>query len=156
MISRYTLTEQLTDEAHHRYAQWIDRDLIYAEAMIWVHSREILDSDTEAGIVNEGTRHLRGHCERLKAKHLGYEIDDLTWYTTKRLKELVAQHMSGQETTRADEALCDVAWGMRVLDASHRGTIMLYHAGFAHSVSYEEAIRELQAVLGGPKPTGLT
>jgi hypothetical protein len=156
VIARHDLTETLTNETHWRYAQWIDRDLVYAEAHLWVHAREFLDSDTETGIVREGLKHMRAHCEQLKAKHLGYELDDLCWYSTRHLKDLVAQYVANTEHTQADEGLCDVAYGMRVLPAHHRAAILLYHAGYATDAHYEEAIRELQSVLGGPKPKGLT
>lgn len=157
-MSRADTLTVLTENVHDKYGRWVSWEVVYAEALIWIETAwaEFLDNGTDTSILRSGTNHLAAFCERLKANVVGYQIEDVAWYSLRELKDLVEQVMAGAPSERMDVAVADVQHGLyHLLDAVHRGSIFLFHAGYMHEAGYLDALRELQTVLGGAKPKGL-
>lgn len=90
------IVAQVANEYGRRYRQYgVDREDFTSECWVWImdHPRkleEYLEADQPDKLI---ARSLRNHCydagESVKAQHLGYSRDDLTYYSRTMLRELL-------------------------------------------------------------------
>jgi hypothetical protein len=155
-LSRSALEDQVFDAACIRFPQVTER-AIRAEILLWSGMNKHKYPDNPEKQMDAMWDAVSAACQKLKAEICGYEVDDLWFYSTPHLRELVAQVCAGIHSTRLDCAYADVERALyRLLDPSSRADIIGWHAGWHEDEeALTEALQALQKVLGGQRPKGL-
>ena len=158
-VSQAHVEQEVGARLTERYYKWFSWPLICAEILLWSDAnRHRYVEDTDGLKQITAMYHgVAAELEKQKAKQIGYEVDDVYFYSLPHLRELVAQVCAGIHSTRLDAAYADVERALyRLVDPSSRAYIIGWHAGWHEDDErLTEALRALQGVLGGKRPKGL-
>lgn len=150
-LSTAALQNLVANRIFDKYAQWVEYDWVWSQVLLFTQIHRD-NQNVEAGV-----EWISAACEHEKARRVGYDVDDLHFYSIEHLRELVAQVCAGIHSTRLDPAYADAERALyRLVDPSSRADIIGWHAGWHEDEeALTEALRALQDVLGGKKPKGL-
>lgn len=158
-LAQASIEQEVGARLTERYWRWISWPLIRSEIQLWSQAyRYRYGSDTD-GLkqITDMYHAVAAELEKIKAKQIGYDVDDVHFYSIEHLKELVAQVCAGVHSTRLDPAYADVERGIWQLVPAHVASTLIgyHHQQDVDEGTYTLALAKLQEVLGGQRPKGL-